>query len=178
MRNTLVMLAALAVVACADDTPTEVGGGGAGGIAPQLSAASEAAPPTLFNTQLRSELEVPACNSASKGHAHLKVLQDGTIESMVKINNKGEEAVRFGHIHHLEPGQQIGPIIWWLSSPVGTNLNLTDRQLEFRQNAIFVSNPHFTTETAALAELLEDPSTFYVNFHSDACLGGFARGFL
>ena len=178
MRNMLAMLAALTVVACTDGTPTEVAGGGAGGIAPVLSPASDGAPPTIFNTQLRSALEVPACNSESKGHAHLKVFQDGTIESMVKIKNKADETVRFGHIHHLDPGEETGPIIWWLSLPPGFNHNLTDRHIEFRETAVFVSNPHFTSEAAALAELLDDPSSFYVNFHSNACPGGFARGFL
>ena len=37
---------------------------------------------------------------------------------------------------------------------------------------------HFATAELALAELLSDPSSFYVNFHSDVCPGGFARGFL
>ena len=177
MRYPLVVLAALTVGACADGTPTEVAGGGGGGT-PAFSPASDAAPPTVFNTQLRSALEVPACASESKGHAHVEVFQTGTIESQVTINNKGDESVRFGHIHHLNPGELTGPIIWWLSSPVGTDLNLTDRHLEFRQDAIFVSNPHFTSHAAALAELLRDPASFYVNFHSDNCPNGFARGFL
>jgi hypothetical protein len=61
---------------------------------------------------------------------------------------------------------------------VGVDLNLTDRHLEFRQEGIFVTNAHFTSHEAALAELLRDPASFYVNFHSDLFPGGFARGFL
>ncbi len=127
---------------------------------------------------MRSDIEVPACASESQGLAQIKIQQDGTIESMVILNNKGDESVRFGHIHHLPAGAATGPIIWWLSSPVGVDLNLTDRHIDIRQTGIFVTNPHFTTHEAALAELLAHPGDFYVNFHSDNCPGGVARGFL
>ncbi len=94
------------------------------------------------------------------------------------INNKGGESVRFGHIHHLPPGQASGPIIWWLTTPVGVDLNLTEERIDVQHEGVFVANPHFATAELALAELLSDPSSFYVNFHSDVCPGGFARGFL
>src|SRR6266702_3645851 len=89
------------------------------------SVASDEVPPIVFNTQMRSDIEVPACATESQGLAQIKILQDGTIESMVILNNKGDESVRFGHIHHLPAGASSGPIIWWLSSPVGANLHLT-----------------------------------------------------
>jgi hypothetical protein len=174
MRHWQAMLAVVAVAACADQPST-----GPQRFAPSLSAiGSDGAPPLVYNTQMRSELEVPTSTSESKGHAQIKILADGTIESVVILNNKGDESVRFGHIHHLNPGQPTGPVIWWLSNPVGTDLNLTDRHLEFRQQGIFVTNAHFTSHEAALAELIRDPASFYVNFHSDNFPGGFARGFL
>lgn len=173
MRHWHALVAVLALAACADEPST-----GPARFAPSLSVGSEGAPPIVFNTQMRSELEVPLSTSESKGHAQIKVLADGTIESQVIINNKGEESVRFGHIHHVTPGATTGPVIWWLSNPVGTDLNLTDRHLEFRQTGIFVTNAHFTSHDAALAVLLSDPASFYVNFHSDNFPGGFARGFL
>lgn len=142
------------------------------------SQASEAAPPVVFNTQMRSDIEVPACASESQGHAQIKILQDGTIESTVILDNKSDESVRFGHIHHLNAGASTGPIIWWLSSPVGVDLNLTDRHIDIRQVGIFVPNGHFASAQAGLAELLANPGSFYVNFHSDNCPGGVARGFL
>ncbi len=177
MRNWGKVVAVLAVAGCSGSTP--VAGPITGQNAPLLaSAVSEEAPPIVFNTQMRSDIEVPACASESQGHAQIKILQDGTIESMVILNNKGDESVRFGHIHHLATGATTGPIIWWLSSPVGVDLNLTDRHIDIRQNGIFVANPHFASGAAALAELLAHPGDFYVNFHSDNCPGGVARGFL
>lgn len=173
MRHWHALIAVVAVAACADQPST-----GPARFAPSLSVGSEGAPPVVFNTQMRSELEVPTSTSESQGHAQIMILADGTIESIVILNNKGDESVRFGHIHHLNPGAATGPIIWWLSSPVGVDLNLIDRHLEFRQTGVFVTNPHFATHEAGLAVLLSDPASFYVNFHSDNFPGGFARGFL
>jgi hypothetical protein len=181
MRRVLGVVCGLVTMACTDPSPSSP--------EPFVSLAailgdgaslnnSTLAPPIIFNTQMRSELESPACNSESKGHAHLMVNGDGSIDSRVTLNNKGGESVRFGHIHHLNTGAATGPIIWWLSSPIGTDLNLTDQHLQFAQQAAFVSNTHFADHATALAELLANPQDFYVNFHSDACTGGFARGFL
>jgi len=177
MRYWSRVVAALAVAGCssAGPSPDRIL---ADNTVKLASEASDEAPPIVFNTQMRSDIEVPACESESQGLAQIKVLQDGTIESMVIINNKGDESVRFGHIHHLAGGATTGPIIWWLTSPVGTNLHLTERHIDIRQTGIFVANPHFASAHAALAELLANPGRFYVNFHSDHCPGGVARGFL
>jgi hypothetical protein len=172
MKPWLTVLACAVAAACADSPlPSDAGG------EPSLSASGDV-PATVFNTQLRSELEVPTSASESKGHAQMKIFGDGTIESQVILNNKGGESVRFGHIHHLNSGEPTGPVIWWLSSPVGTDLDLTERHIDIRQQGIFVANTHFASHEEAVAELLADPSSFYVNFHSDAFPGGFARGFL
>ena len=178
MRRGFAVVCGLAAFACSDGSPS----------APEKfqslasilgdASANNSAAPTVFSTQMLSELESPACNTESKGHAHLMVQQDGTIDSDVILNNKAGESVRFGHIHHLNAGAATGPVIWWLSSPIGTDLNLTDRHLQFAQQAAFVANAHFADHAAALSELLANPDDFYVNFHSDLCPGGFARGFL
>ena len=172
------VVAVLAFAACSGSAPNADRITGQNAAILASSVASEAAPPTVFNTHMRSDIEVPACASESQGLAQIKILQDGTIESMVIINNKSDESIRFWHIHHLAAGASTGPIIWWLTSPVGTDLNLTDRHIDIRQNGIFVANPHFMSGAAALAELLANPSSFYVNFHSDHCPAGVARGFL
>ena len=180
MRRVLGVVCGLAALACSEQPSSPEPFTSLASILGEASAdhGSAHGPVTVFNTQMRSELESPACNSASQGYAQIKVNPDGTIDSQVGINNKGAESVRFGHIHHLNTGAATGPIIWWLSSPIGTDLNLTDKHLQFAQQAAFVTNTHFTTHALALAELLANPDDFYVNFHSDLCTGGFARGFL
>jgi hypothetical protein len=133
---------------------------------------------TLMTASMLSSLEVPACNSESRGQARVHVNHDGTVDGDVTIYNRGAESIRFGHIHHLNPGAATGPVIWWLSSPIGVDLNITDNKFNFSQLGAFVTNAHFSSEAAAHAELLARPQDFYVNFHSDLCPGGFARGFL
>jgi hypothetical protein len=153
----------LAVMACSDSSPSspEEFRSLASILGPSANNSS-LAPPIVYNTQMRSELESPACATESKGHAHVKVNQDGTIDSDVTLNNKGGESVRFGHIHHLNQGAATGPIIWWLSSPLNTDLNLTDKHIVFHQQAVFVSNTSFRRRRAG--GIAASPSEFYVNF--------------
>jgi hypothetical protein len=181
MRRVLGVVCGLVAFACSDKAPSSPEPFiSLASILGEGASANNGASPIVMATQMRSELESPACETESKGHAEIKIDDGGTIHSHVTLNNKGEESVRFGHIHHLNTGAATGPIIWWLSSPIGTDLNLTDRHLEFLQAGAFVTqNPaHFATHEAALARLLAHPEEFYVNFHSDRCPGGFARGFL
>jgi hypothetical protein len=179
MRRVLGVVCGLAALACSDTPPSSPEQfRSLASILGAEASADNGASPLVYNTQMRSELESPACNTESKGHAQIMIDDGGTIHSHVTLNNKGAESVRFGHIHHLNAGQPTGPIIWWLSSPIGTDLNLTDKHLTFVQEGAFVTNTHFTSHANALAALIAHPEEFYVNFHSDACPGGFARGFL
>ncbi len=106
MRTWIAFFTMIVVVACSDPTPTSRIVGSASLVA---DAQSELVPPVVFNTQLRSELESPACTSESKGLAQIMVLQDGTIEALAILNNKGDETVRFGHIHHRLSGHTSPP---------------------------------------------------------------------
>src|SRR3989449_1387567 len=148
MRHWGVYMAALVLAGCSGPTPTS---GMRSSASLGASVQSGLVPAVVFTTQMRSELEVPACASASKGHAQVKVLEDGTIEAAATISNKGGESVRFGHIHHLPPGQATGPIIWWLTTPVGVDLNLTEEHIDVQLQGVFVTNPHFATAELALA---------------------------
>ena len=180
MRRVIGVVCGLVALACSENSPSSPERFVSLASILQPSANnSDLAPPTVFNTTMLSSLESPACTSDSKGNAHVSVDGGGTVHSNVHINNQGDEVIRFGHIHHLNVGAATGPIIWWVSAPTGTNLQLTDRNLRFTQVGDFnATNGHFATHADAVAELLENPGDFYVNFHSNSCPGGFARGFL
>ena len=179
MRRVFGVVCGLIALACSDKAPSSPEPFvSLASILGEGAAANNSAAPIVMATQMRNELESPACASESKGHAEIQIDQAGVIHSHVTLNNKGDESVRFGHIHHLNTGAATGPIIWWLSSPIGSDLNLTDRYLSFAQEGAFVTNAHFANHAAGLARLLSNPEEFYVNFHSDNCPGGFARGFL
>jgi hypothetical protein len=181
MRRALGVFCCAALMACAErSSSTEPYVSLADALGGQtLNHGGAHEPVTVLNTQLRNEIEFPACPSSGKGHSQIKLNPDGSISSDVAVNNKGAESVRFAHIHHMDPSPaQTGPIIWWLTSPIGVQLDLTDRHLSFAQTAAFVTNGHFMSHTAALAALMANPGEFYVNVHSDECPGGFARGFL
>lgn len=177
----LMAVVGIVAIGCADPSPTSTTGGPSA-LAPSFSIGADGAPPIVFNTQLRSADEIPTSTSESIGHSHFAVRADGTIESQIMINNKAAENVFFCHIHWINPAitgalTGTGPVIWWLTSPVGARLNLTDRHIDLRQDAIFVGNRAFTTDEAvARAALLERPSEFYVNCHSTLFPGGFIRG--
>ena len=181
MRRVLGVVCGLIALACSEQAPSSpepfVSLASILGASAAADHGSAHGPVTVFATQLRSEFEFPTCVSASQGEANIKVRPDGTIESHVNINNKGAENVFFGHIHHKDVGSQTGPIVWWLTSPFGARLNLTDRHLSFIQDGVFsATNGHFATHAAALAAFLANPSQFYVNFHSTRCPPGFIRG--
>lgn len=179
MRRVLGVVCGLAALACSESTPSSPEEfRSLASILSDGGSANRRDGSTDMETQLLNALESPPCPSDSRGHAHLKINQNGTIDSDVQIGNRGNESVRFGHIHHLNTGAATGPIIWWLTSPIGVDLNLTAKHLAFSQQAVFTTNTHYASHAAALAALLTSPEQFYVNFHSDNCPGGFARGFL
>jgi hypothetical protein len=175
MRYLLPVLVALVAVGCADPAPTGI----EAGESPLLQVGRAGAPPTVFNTQLTAEDEIPTSTSESKGHSHFKVLANGTIQSRVMINNKDLEVFRFCHIHWIDPAAVpagTGPIIWWLT-PTGVNLGNDDRIIRISQDAEYVTNTPFgADEDSAREALLADPSEFYVNCHSDRFPPGFIRG--
>src|SRR5207247_10462832 len=97
IRLWMAYLAAIVVAGCSDPTPASTIVGSAALVA---SVQSDLAPPVVFNTQRRSDLEVPACATESKGLAQLMIFQDGTIKAVAASDNTGDERLRLAHIPH------------------------------------------------------------------------------
>ena len=119
----------------------------------------------VLNTQLRAENEAPhTSTSEAKGHAQIKVRNDGTIEWKVFILNKAGERFRAGHIHLAPAGEAGDVVVPLFSNPAGT----TDRQIRDRG------------ETASFPVIAQDicnnPSAYYVNYHTLLIPQGAVRG--
>jgi len=157
----------LAVAACADVTPTNI----VTNQTPSFSLAlgSEAAPPTVFNVQLRAENEPNnASTSESKGHAQVMVLADRTIEFSFTINNKSGETYTRAHIHKAPAGVN-GPIHWDFLEAGVPVASVSDQPSQLRGVAR-------ARGAAVLADLLANPDQYYVNVHSTVFPGGAVRG--
>ncbi|HKS06974.1 MAG TPA: CHRD domain-containing protein [Gemmatimonadaceae bacterium] len=156
----------VAVVACADGTPTNLS---TSPLAPSSSIGADAAPPTVFNVTLRAENEPNgASTSTSKGSAHVMVFADGTIEFLFSVNNKSGETYNRAHIHKAAAGVN-GPIHWDFLEAGNPVASLADQPSQLRG----VARPR---TAAVLADLLANPELYYVNVHSTAFPGGAVRG--
>lgn len=159
--------AVLAVAACVDQTPTNIASNA--NRSPSFSAASEAAPPIVFNVELRSENEPgPISLSGSKGHAQVKVFADGAIEFTFTINNKDGGTYTRAHIHKAPAGVN-GGIHWDFLEPADPATSISDQPSQLRGGA--------RARTGAnAADLLANPAGYYVNVHSTAFPAGALRG--
>ena len=160
--------AILAVAACVDQAPTNIASNTSSSQTPSFSLTQEANP-TVFNVTLRSENEPNgASTSEAKGHAQVKVYDDGTIEFVFTVNNKSGETFTRSHIHKAPAGVN-GPIHWDFLEPADPATSISDQPAQLRG----IARPR---AAAVLADLLANPSGYYVNVHSSAFPGGAVRG--
>ena len=134
-----------------------------------LLAKAEDAPSTVFNVQMQADQEPNgASTSESKGHAQIKIYADGTMEFTFTINNKSDETLTRAHIHKAAAGSN-GPIHWDFLEAGNPVANVTGQPAQLRGVAR-------ARAAAVLADLLANPSNYYVNVHSTAFPGGAVRG--
>jgi CHRD domain len=164
--------AILAVAACVDQAPTSTASNASTNRIPSFSVTQEANP-TVFNVTLLAENEPQGSNSTSKGHAQVKVYDDGTIEFSFTINNKHPETYTRAHIHKAPAGVN-GGIHWDFLEPNRTDPDdpISDQPTQLRGVAV----PRTGPGVAIVADLLANPSGYYVNVHSTDNLGGAVRG--
>ena len=170
-----VILPTLIVLAgCADTAPTSTDEHAAhlGAVTSKVSSpelASVSAPSVVFNTELRAEQEPNgASTSESKGFAQVKVLEDGSMEFFLTINNKGDETFNRAHIHKGAAGVN-GPIHWDFLEAGVPVASIAGQPVTLRGVAR-------ARAAAVLSDLLAHPDQYYVNAHSIRFPGGAVRG--
>jgi Cu/Zn superoxide dismutase len=129
------------------------------------SAKSDRGVMCVLHAKLAAKNEVPPTTSAAKGHTHIKVRNDGTIEFKTKINKNRENFVA-GHVHEA-PVDDNGPIVVELFVPPAPATSA--RHIKQRD----VVTPEAGTTGA---ELCQNPSAFYVNYHTTVFPDGAIRG--
>jgi len=130
------------------------------------SNGSDEATACVFTTQLRAENEVPTSNSTAFGYSQIKVRNDGTIEFKTHINNKNHETFVAGHIHQAPVGV-AGPVV----VPLFVAPTPPTSARHIKQSG--VATPNAGTTGAALCQ---NPSAYYVNYHTTVFPAGAIRG--
>jgi hypothetical protein len=120
----------------------------------------------VLHATLTAASETTGSTSVAKGHTLIKVRQDGTIEFKTKILNKAHETFFAGHIHEAPVGS-AGSIVVPLFVPPASATSA--RQI--KQSGVATPNAGTTG-----AELCQNPSAYYVNYHTTAFTGGAIRG--
>jgi hypothetical protein len=120
----------------------------------------------VLHAKLAAENETTASTSTAKGHTHIKVRNDGTIEFKTQINNRDHENFVAGHVHEAPVGVAGGIVVELFVPPAPAT---SARHIKQRD----VVTPEAGTTGA---ELCQDPSAFYVNYHTTAFPDGAIRG--
>ena len=118
----------------------------------------------VLNTQLNAKNETTGSTSTATGHTQIKVWSDGTITFKTQIFNPNSEMFVAGHIHQAPVGI-AGSIVVPLFGGPATTAN------HVKLGGVATPNAG-TTGTA----LCQNPSAYYVNFHTTAFPGGAIRG--
>src|SRR6266516_796673 len=116
----------------------------------------------VLHSKLADKNETTGSTSTAKGHTLIKVRRDGTIEFKTQINNKNHETFVAGHVHQApvggagatNSGTTTGP-----ATPTGAR--------QIKESGVATPNAGTTG-----ADLCNDPSAYYVNYHTTAFPGG------
>jgi CHRD domain len=120
----------------------------------------------VLHARLSAKNETTGSTSTAKGHTQIKVREDGTIEFKTQLNNPDHETFILGHIHQAPvgvPGPVVVPLFVSPSPPTSAR--------HIKQSGTATPNAGTTG-----ADLCQNPSAYYVNYHTTAFPGGAIRG--
>ena len=120
----------------------------------------------VLHAKLTAGAETTGSTSTATGDTRITVSRDGTITENTHILNPDQETFFAGHIHEAPAGDD-GPVVVPLFGPPDPPTSATD----IRSRGEVTPNQGTTG-----AELCENPSAFYVNYHTTAFTGGAIRG--
>jgi len=151
MRRLIIGLAAACVVAAS---------------ATSVATAKHGGVMCVLNTQLNAQNETTGSTSKATGHTQIKVWNDGTITFKTQIFNRANPPETFiaGHIHQA-PVHVAGAIVVPLFGGPATSAS------HIKQSGTATPNVGFT-----VSALCQNPSAYYVNYHTTAFTGGAIRG--
>ena len=120
----------------------------------------------VLQAKLGAKNETTGSTSIAKGHTQIKVRNDGTIEFKTQILNRDHETFVAGHIHQASVGVAGAVVVPLFVSPTPPT-----SARHIRQSG--VATPNAGTTGAAICQ---NPSAYYVNYHTTAFAGGAIRG--
>ena len=118
----------------------------------------------VLNTQLNAHNETTGSTSTATGHTQLKVWKDGTISFKTQIFNPNHETFVAGHIHQGAVGVAGGIVVPLFGGP-----STTSGHIKLGGTA----TPNAGTTGSAICQ---NPSAYYVNYHTTAFGAGAIRG--
>jgi hypothetical protein len=119
----------------------------------------------VLHAKLAAKNETTGSTSTAKGHTLIKVRNDGTIGFKTQILNRDHETFVAGHIHQA-PAGVAGPIV----VPLFVSPTASTSARHIKQSG--VATPNAGTTGAAICQ---NPSAYYVNYHTTAFAGGAIR---
>ena len=150
LRRSLIAATLLAALAAVGPAGAQPGGGDQGTMC-------------VHNTRLVAANETTGSISTAKGHAQIKVRNDGTIEWKVFVLNRAGETFTAGHIHLGLAGVAGGVVLTLHTGAATTARHIRDRG-------------ESSTSGTLGAAICTTPSNYYVNYHTTAFPGGAIRG--
>jgi CHRD domain len=120
----------------------------------------------VLHARMAAKNETTGSTSTAKGHTLIRVRRDGTIAFKTQINNPGHETFVAGHIHQAPVGVP-GAIVVPLFGPPSPATSARH---------IKQSGPATPNAGTTGADLCQNPSAYYVNYHTTAFPGGAIRG--